>query len=447
VNVLDEKQMQVLLIQPAHYTFVRVFRRVWMNPLTIAAVAACLPPDANAVVIDENVEPIDFEAPVDLVCITAMTTTAPRAYEIADEFRRRGVPVLLGGVHPSLMPDEAILHADAIVIGEAENILPRVVDDVRQGKMSGIYKAPDRPDLGGLGIARRDLLKQRAYWNLVKVETSRGCPMDCSFCSANAFFGRKVRYRPVAEVVAEIRDLEPKYVMFTDNNITANKRYAKELFRALIPLNIYWGGQASVNFVRDPEMLRLIKDSGCAAICIGFESLNGTILNDMGKVTNNEDEYARAIKELHRHQIGVIGCFILGCDGEGDDVFKDITHFMNDNRIDMPQPMLLTPQVGTRAREEMKQAGRVLHDDWSLYDMLTVAFRPERDTPAEYRRKYDAFAMRETSWPSTIRRFFRSILSLRSFHRARLCLIYNIMSRRVYRVSAMEQSRADLQQY
>ncbi len=389
---------KILLIQPYHQSNVTLFGTMYMSQLTLPIVAALTPKEFEVMIIDENVESINFEEKVDLVGISLLTPTSTRGYKIANEFRERDVPVVLGGIHPSLCPDEAINHCDAVVIGEAEGIWPKLLEDFKRGKLKKIYQSKSKPDMQNNPIPRRDLVNECKYINVPKVEVSRGCPFNCNFCSTTKFFGRKMRYRAVEDVVKELRELKVKFVFFTDNNIIGRPKYAKELFKAIIPLKIKWIGQCSLNTVRDSELIKLVKQSGCVGLLIGFESLSEKAISAMDKVVNKVKEYKKAIKKLHKARIGIIGCFVFGFDEEHGNVFKRTVKFVKKLNIEVPQLTLLTPYPGTVLREKMEKASRILHNQWEKYDVNHVVFNPLHFKAEELRIYYDKSCRRMYSF-------------------------------------------------
>jgi radical SAM superfamily enzyme YgiQ (UPF0313 family) len=429
-----QERLRVQLVQPYHPSNVKLYGKMYMSQLTLPIVAALMPPDVEVTIKDENVEALDFSNGIDLVGITALTPTAPRAYEIAREYRRRGIPVVLGGLHPSLVPAEASQHADAVLIGEAEGVWEEMLRDFRVGKLRKFYQSSEKPNLANLPLPRRDLANNGAYVNIPKVETSRGCPFDCSFCSTTVFFGRKIRYRPVDDVVNELKKIKPPFVFFTDNNIVGNIKYAKELFRALIPLKIKWLSQGSLNFVRDDELLRLARDSGCVGMLIGFESLSPAAIEGMGKKVNRVEEYGRAVKKLHRYRIGTIGCFVFGFDEDDEGLFKRTVKFIRKYNVDTPQFTVLTPYPGTALRERLETEGRILHNNWEKYDSTTLVFKPKILPPGEFRKKFNWAGWKVYSWPAIIWRVLRSLLYMRSFYRAFVFLQISIVYRKLFRV-------------
>jgi len=340
-------------------------------------VAALTPPEFEVSLTDENVRAIDFRKDPDLVGITALTATAQRAYDIADVFRARGVKVILGGIHPSFLPEEASQHADSVVIGEAEGVWPNLLEDFRANKLQKVYRQPERPSLLGLPVPRRDLFAEGAYFVTNTLQTTRGCPYACAFCSVTSFFGRSYRCRPVEEVLREIDTFKDrKFIAFVDDNIVGNPRFAKELFRALVPYKIKWVAQASVTIAGDEELLRLAAASGCVDLLIGFESLSPANLASVGKRTNVVEEYENIIRRVHSHGIAVHGFFIFGLDEDNEDVFKRTVRFAQKTRLETAQFDYLTPYPGTALRESLDKAGRIIARDWSKYG-YEVLYEPK----------------------------------------------------------------------
>jgi radical SAM superfamily enzyme YgiQ (UPF0313 family) len=370
-------------------------------PLGLAMVAALTPPEIEVSLTDENVTVIDFEKGADLVGITVLTGTAQRAYEIADTFRARGVKVILGGIHPSVLPEEASQHADAVVIGEAEGIWSNLIKDFKTNKLQRVYRQHERPSLLGLPIPRRDLFTEEAYFLRHTISTTRGCPYSCSFCSVTSFFGHTYRCRPVEEVLKEVETFnDRKLIAFVDDNIGGNPKFAKELFRALVPYKIKWVGQASVTIARDDELLKLAAASGCLGLLIGFESLSPANLAAVGKRINVVDEYENAIKKIHSHGIAIHGFFIFGFDEDDEDVFKRTVRFAQKMRLETAQFGCLAPYPGTALCESLEKAGRIITKDWSQYG-YNLVFEPKSMSP-EMLQKGNDWAWRE----------FYSILSI-----------------------------------
>ena len=369
--------MKLELIVPATQENLRKRKKPPCPPLGLAMVAALTPPEVEVSLTDENVTVIDFQKETDLVGITALTITAQRAYEIADTFRARGVKVILGGIHPSFLPEEASQHADAVVIGEAEGIWSNVIEDFKANKLQRMYSQRERPSLLNLPIPRRDLFAKGAYYVTNTISTTRGCPYACSFCSVTSFFGHTYRCRPVEEVLKEIETLnQRKLVVFVDDNIVGNPKFAKKLFRALVPYKIKWVSQASVTIARDDELLKLAAASGCIALLIGFETLSPANLAAMGKKVNVVDEYENVIRKIHSYGIAIHGFFILGLDEDDEDVFERTVRFAQKMRLESAQFAWPVPYPGTALCESLDKAGRIVTKDWSQYESNLV-FEPK----------------------------------------------------------------------
>ena len=402
------KALKILLILPAG-AGVRVTRsnpevprramlRFSVLPLTV--VAALTPPEHEVRIVDENVEGLDFDAECDLVGITLMTALAPRAYEIAAEFRRRGKLVVGGGYHATLCPEDAAPHFDALVAGDAEGVWPRLLHDAPTGQLRGIYRSDGRRQSRAgdpaqapgaeaaaalrVPVPRRDLLARnaRCYATINAVQAGRGCRHDCRYCSVTVFHGRQYRARPVAEVLAELRGL-PRDFIFVDDNLTADRAFALELFRGMIPLRKRWVSQSSILIAEDAEMLRLAHAAGCRGLFLGVETDSEANLAAMNKQFNHQAGYGSRLQRIRRAGIGVIAGMIVGMDDDDALVFERTLRFLRDTRIDAVQLNILTPLPGTPLFAELDRAGRVFDRDWSHYDYRHVVFRPARITAAQ----------------------------------------------------------------
>ncbi len=376
----------------------------WGVPLAAPTVAALTPRDVDVRIVDENVEPVPFDCDAELVGITVMTLQALRAYEIADEFRRRGKKVILGGVHVSMLPDEALAHADSVFVGEAEGRWQEVVEDAKSGKLKRVYRSADatvKPDMSTSPVPRRDLLKNEVYVaNLM--QTSRGCPFDCDFCTVQDFLGSKMRYKAAAQIKDEIENIYEiavhnnyiKQLFITDDNLVGNRARIKELLAgALIPMNKKrdikgWTCQCSVNVAKDDEVLSMMREAGCQHIFIGFESVSHKNLSHLGKNINKASDYGEAIRKIRSHGIDVIGSFILGNDGDDVSSFKELVDFIDCNALLDNLINILVPFPGTKLFARFKEEGRILHYDWSKYDLGHVVFRPKLMTPEELEEGY-----------------------------------------------------------
>ncbi|OGV67551.1 MAG: hypothetical protein A3K19_13390 [Lentisphaerae bacterium RIFOXYB12_FULL_65_16] len=352
-------------------------------PLTLTTLAALVPSELHAQVriADASVQPVPLGETFDLVGISCITGTAFGAYAMADHFRRRGIPVVLGGVHVALCPEEAAQHADAIVIGFAEQTWPQLLRDFVAGKMQKIYRH-DGSDLRGLPAPRRDLQKKFGYMMPNTVFATRGCKGTCEFCAVPAVpFGWHTR--PVGEVVAEVRRIPARRFAFNDVNIIEDRDYARELFRALIPLKKTWGGLATTDIAQDPELLELMARSGCAYLLLGFESLAERALQGIGKAFNRPEDYPSVCRALHDRGIVIQGCFIFGMDSDTPDIFRDTVAAVNELQIDIPRYAVFTPYPATRAYQRLKAEDRLLHEYWPDYDTQHVVFRPKNMSPEE----------------------------------------------------------------
>jgi len=366
----------------------RKVRKAFFPPLNICILAALTPEDVEVALTDENNDVIDYEEKVNLVAITSMTCTAPRMYEIADNFRSRGISVVLGGTHVTALPEEALQHADAIVLGEAEELWPKLIEDFKNKRLQKIYRNSVRPDLSHLPLPRRDLLKPKGYYYKNTVQTSRGCPYNCSFCSVTNFFGGSYRFRPIEDVVKEIDALDgPNVIGFTDDNIMATPPRAKKLFKEIEPLKIIWGGQASINLAENEELLEAASMSGCKGLFIGFESISPKALSEAAKPINKPEKYLKAIERIHSYEISILGSFVFGFDSDEQEVFKNTVDFAKEAKLELAQFSVLTPFPGTALYSKLKAEGRILHHDWSKYYQGDACFQPANMSPEELKKR------------------------------------------------------------
>ena len=335
--------------------------------LGIITLAALTPKHHEVSIVDENVEELNFDEEVDLIGITVMAPTASRSYEIADTFREKGIPIVLGGFHPSALPKEAIQHADSVVIGEAEEIWPRLLNDFESGKPKKFYRRRELPNLENLPIPRRDLLKRRSYTLFNTVETTRGCPYSCSFCSVSSHFGNTYRFRPVEDIIKEIKSLKGKYLFFVDDNVVGDLSRTRKLFKELIPCKKKWIGQGSLTFAYNEELIMLAAKSGCIGMFIGFESISQASLKEMGKSFNVVARYKESIKRMHAHGISVHGAFIFGFDNDDKDVFERTVEFVNESKLDSVSFSALVPFPGTPLYQKLSEENRIETKDWSKY--------------------------------------------------------------------------------
>jgi len=384
----------------------KVIKHIWFARLTLTTLAALTPPGVEVQITDENIEPVDFEEHVDLVGITGMLMHAPRVYEIARKFRERGIPVVLGGPHASSLPREAKEHVDAVVIGEAEKVWAGLIEDLKKGQLQPFYRANSFCSMEKLPFPRLELLHKEAYMTINCVQTSRGCPHQCDFCHVSYFFGKTYRCRPVDEVIEEVKRLEGDFIVFVDDNIGGNRRYARELFTRLKPLKKKWASQASLTLARDPELLKLAAESGCVSLFVGIESLSPENLRDVNKAFNQAYQFEEAIRALHDHDIMILAGFIFGLDHDDEGVFERTLRFCQKNRIELPSFFILTPLPGTTLFQRMESEGRLLHKDWGQYNGATVVFKPRLMTEETLQRGFHWACKEGYSWSSIFKRVF-----------------------------------------
>jgi radical SAM superfamily enzyme YgiQ (UPF0313 family) len=368
-----------------------------MPNLGLLKLAALSPPEWQVVIIDEKVEPLDLNQEADLVGITAMTPTINRAYAIADHFRSRGITVVLGGIHASQLPEEGLTHCQSVVVGEAEILWRQLLADFTQQALKPIYRHESTfPSLHHLPQPNWELYRNKHYLPVHFVETTRGCPLDCEFCAVTTAFGGHYRNRPHEEVVAELQQLQPfegrftlkNCVFFVDDNIIANRAYARELFSRIADLKLKWFGQASVNIAQDREILRLCQKSGCVGIFIGFESLSVETLRGIGKRVNQPQQYRDVIQIIHDHGIGIDASFVFGFDNDDAGVFDRTLEFASQSKVEAAYFSILTPYPGTRLYERLWRQGRLLTQNWSLYDGSRVVYQPQHLTPEQLMEGY-----------------------------------------------------------
>ena len=376
--------------------------------LSLSTLAALTPPEVEVSIEDENVREIDFQDPPDLVAVSMITPLANRGYAIADRFRRLSIPVVVGGFHPTWMAEEAGQHADAVVLGEAERVWGRLLEDFRKGSLQKFYKAEGLSDLQQLPIPRRDLLPKNGYFFTNTMQISRGCPYQCDFCSVTAFFGHTCRLRPLTEVRKEVEILLEKtnFIFFVDDNIIGNPPYARELFSLLKEYRIKWLSHASINIAENDDLLKEAGESGCYGLFIGFESLSQRTLQSHHKNINRADRYRDLVKKIHDRGIGIEGSFIFGSDQDDPSVFQRVVEFCEETKIDAAVFAILTPYPGTRLYEQFTREDRILSRNWDLYDMGHVVFRPRGMSVEQLQEGHDWANRRFYSFPSMTKRFW-----------------------------------------
>ncbi len=381
------RPLRILLIHPQH-AIQRVGTGVYKKhlryaPITMPTLAAMIPPDVSATVrvIDEMVEPVDLEAEADLVGLTGITSASPRAYELAAHFRARGAKVVMGGVHATLMTEEALQHVDAVVRGHAEQSWPQLLRDLRDGRLQPVYDLPS-PNASLVVPPDRHHIQRSQYVACNTVEMSRGCNKRCDFCVAHRM-NPKYQTKDIGKVMDEIRALPGKLVTFLDPNLIGDVRYAEEFFRELAKLRRYWVGCVSLDIIRHPKLLELMVRSGAKGFLIGFETLDQEALKDANKSFNRPEDYLEAIHLFHRMGVMVQGSFVFGFDTDEPDVFDRTIDFVQKAKIDLPQFTVLTPFPGTALYTRMEKEGRILSRDWSRYNGHQAVFQPKHMSPQD----------------------------------------------------------------
>lgn len=357
-------------------------RSLHYAPLTLTTLAALVPEDvpAKVAIYDETAGRIPLDIDADLIGITCITGTAPRCYAYGDYYRKRGITVFMGGVHPSMLPEEAAQHADVVFTGFSEQTFPRFIRDFAAGSWQRFYRQNEDFTIAGRPLPRRDLLQKKRYITTSTVEAIRGCVHTCSFCAYPAAFGRTVYKRPVKEVVAEIEALHTKHVVFPDVNLITDRKYAMELFSALIPLKIIWLGLVTSSLGIDEELLSVFRRSGCRGLLIGFESITQESQAYIHKGVNQVEGYVELMKKLHDNGILVQGCFAFGGDEEDVSVFERTVEMTVKAKIDLPRYSILTPFPGTAYYAQLEREGRIFERNWAMYDVQHCVFYPARMT-------------------------------------------------------------------
>lgn len=411
---------RLLLVYPATHKLGWV-RRFQLPSLSLKQVAAATPPEWDVVLADEIHEDIPFGEKFDLVGITAMTHQAMHAYEIAERFRSQGTTVVLGGIHPTVLPDEAAAHADSVVIGEAEPVWQQLLDDVLAGRLAPRYQAPI-PTEERLVIpwSRRDILAGRKYLTTQTLQASRGCPYDCPFCITTNYFGSRFRYRDPEDVLAELRSFEGKLTVFLDDNILGDPARAKPILKGMAGMNLRWGGQGNLRFAEDPEMVKLVAQSGCIGIFVGIESVAGANANH--PKTGSRFSPIELVKRVRDAGIVLEASMIFGFDDHDESVFEQTARFLEEWAPSLPTFHILTPYPGTALFERFDREGRLLHKDWNRYDHGQVVFRPKLMTPERLYRGWQEIRWEAYRLPAIARRVMAG-------NGKTVNLLYNILRR------------------
>jgi radical SAM superfamily enzyme YgiQ (UPF0313 family) len=423
---------RILLINPKAKSLITrpiLFGRALFSPVAgLLAVAALIPRDRYEVVlVDENIEPIDFETQVDMVGIGAMTSYVKRGYEIADTFRQRDVPVVMGGVHPSFMPEEALQHADAVVVGEAELVMDKLLGDLEQGTLGRIYKAERLIAMDDVPLPRYELMKGQRYFNKTFIQTARGCHHACAFCAEQMMYGLKFRFKPIDRVLRDIEACGDRLITFGDADFFGVKERAIEVMTALKGRGIRWQAGVNTAAAHDPRLLELAAESGCYQLCVGFESISRETLRKVHKFQNRPDDYAALVDKIHRHGMMVLGLFMFGFEEDDLGVFDTTARFAIDSRYDSCAFSIFTPYPGTVTWYEMLQRDQIVSYDWDAYDQSHVVYRPKAMSQEELRDGYKRTFERFYAYRSMARRF-----PIRAEGRDRfLWAVYNIFYRQI----------------
>ena len=405
---------------------------------TLAAIGLAADPSLEFQLVDESVDSVPLDCSADLVAISVLTGTARRAYALASHFRSRGIPVVLGGIHVTLLPEEAARYADVIVVGMAEKTWPQLLRDFKGGQMARVYR--EEPVKGpwaqGIQTPRWDLQRNSGYMLPYTIQVTRGCPHTCDFCTVPIVWKQYLR-RPVADVIRDIKAIPARRFAINDVSPFDDVDYAKELLRAMIPLKKKWGGLATTRVADDPELLDLLRRSGCQYLLLGFESISQRSLNGIAKGFNNRQDYAEVMYRLHQAKIVVQGCLVFGFDEDEQSVFADTVDEVQRLKIDIPRYSIYTPYPGTRLFHRLQAEERILSYDWGDYDTMHVVIQPKRMTPVAL---YEGFrwAYRETfRWGNTFRR------ALSGGSRAPIilagALTYHKFSRRIDSIRGFQQ--------
>lgn len=398
--------MKLLLVGPAEPTTRQKGKQV--HHLGLACVAALATPYFDQIeIVEEQFDTLDVDQTADLVGITIMTCHAPRAYHLADHFRRRGIPTICGGPHASFTIDESLQHFDAVVVDEAEPVWFDVMLDFAAGRLKRVYRGAASVDLSALPTPRKDLFNGLGTLGAQVVQTSRGCPLGCDYCTVTRMYGRKHRTRPVEHVVEEIKRFPGRAYFFVDDNIFLSRPYAYELFEALVPLRIKWGSQASLEHIcRDEKLLKLAARAGCMSLFIGVESLDQQALDEVGKPFNKVHRYEEHFATVRRAGINVLAAFMFGFEHDTPETFDRVYAFALRNRLSSVTAGILTPFPGTDLYARMSREGLIVDRDWSHYSGEHLVWRHPTMGRDELETRYDAMVRRFYAYRSITTRFW-----------------------------------------
>jgi radical SAM superfamily enzyme YgiQ (UPF0313 family) len=411
----------------------------YLPRLGLGILAALTPKEDEVLYTDEIVRPFDLEKDlkdVDLVGISVDSKTARRSYEIASAYRQRGVKVVLGGIHPTAEPEEAAQYADAVVSSEAEQLWPALLSDFKRGALKPLYRG-ELPSLAGIPHARRDLFRSKKYIPFQVVQTMRGCPYPCEFCSVSTANGTTMRFRPADEVLAELSTLG-KLIMFGDDNVMIHRKYSEELFRNMGELGKHWIGQCSLAAVRRIDNVKLMAESGCKALFIGFESIDSDTIRFTGKPQNRPEQYREVVEMLHAHGISTWGSFVFGFDTDDLEVFDRTVEAAIEMKLTMALFAILTPYPGTKLYRRLAAEGRLTDPRWWLrsdHDAGSPYFRPKHMSREQLREGWVRAWTRFYSPSSILRRF--TLTRRSSWIQALGYFPLNVMQNRLARLKIM----------
>lgn len=416
---------RLLLILPSlqqvkNYGF-RLVKYSRFPPLSLLTIAGLTPPDEWEIIVrDEHIESSEVREHVDLVGIQTYISSSARAYQLADRWRARGAKVVLGGLHPTSLPDEAVPHADAVCLGPAETVWRQILDDFERGQLKQFYRGRSEGSAALAPIPRRDLVSRKNYLIRHTMISSRGCPHSCDFCYKSSFWGRKYyEPRPIAEIERELDAMDDRLVFFLDDNLLANRSHTRRLFPVLRERGIVWQAAASLDVTNDPAYLKEAYEAGCRSLFVGFESLSPENMRGNNKPVNATADYLMAARRFHDAGIMINGSFVFGFDGDGPDVFDRTVEFAIEAKILTATFHILTPLPGTPAFDRLDAQGRILHRDWSYYDTDHAVFQPRRMTPEQLEtgnqradqqfRSYSSIFRRSFGLPGTLKRLAYNI--------------------------------------
>ncbi len=380
------------------------------SPLTLVTLAALIPPELNidVQIVDEGIENVDINLSADLIGMTVITGSSMRAYELADHFRNRGIPVVLGGPHITLIPEDAQPHADAIVVGYAEDTWPQLLRDFVIREMKPRYDQSPNLSLANRPFPRRDLIKAHKYITTHVFEATRGCVHSCDFCVVPTAWGLKPYQKPVEEVIADIKGHWARKIIFIDLNLIADKEYAARLFEALIPLKLNWFGLSTTLLGKDKPLLELAARSGCTGLLMGFESITPENLKQSKKGFNSPSKYKELTTLLHQYGITLMACFTFGMDNDTPDIFMQTANFTIDAGIDLPRFAIVTPFPNTGLYKRLESENRILTKNWELYDAQHVVFQPTQMTPGQLYDGHEQAWKHTYSYTALARRYLKS---------------------------------------